>query len=182
MVLSDNKENLLLEGQSSERLLFRKVVPEDFNMWLPFYHNPDSTKYWDGLPIDPVTACQQQFDRIFERYREGSGGMNALILKKNNELVGICGLLVQYVDGIEELEIGYSVLPKHWRKGYAFEAAEKCKTYAFSNQLAASLISIIHIDNLPSRKVALKNGMSLEKTTTYKENPVAIFRVYRKIQ
>lgn len=167
----------LLENESSERLLFRRIAPSDFEAWLPFYHNPKSTQFWDGLPSDPIEACQNQFDRIFERYENDLGGMNALILKETGELVGICGLLVQTVDAIEELEIGYSVLPKFWLKGFAFEAAQKCKEYAFQNKFSESLISIIHVDNVPSQKVALKNGMHLDKTTSYKDNPVHIFRV-----
>ncbi|WP_420400568.1 GNAT family N-acetyltransferase [Flagellimonas sp.] len=167
----------ILENQSSERLLFRKVQLSDFDAWLPFYNNPKSTEFWDGLPSNPIQACQQQFDRIFERYEHELGGMNALVLKSTGQLVGICGLLVQTVDGIEELEIGYSVLPEFWLQGFAIEAAEKCKQYAFQNQLTNTLISIIHVDNIPSQKVAQKNGMVLDKTTTYKDNPVHIYRV-----
>lgn len=170
-------DSLLLIGQVSDRLLFRKIVPDDFDTWLPFYNNPKSTRYWDGLPTDPYIACQQQFERILERYEKKIGGMNALVLKDGHKLVGMCGLLIQEVDGSKELEIGYSVLPEHWRKGYAFEAAQKCKQYAFDNNLSKTLISIIHVDNLPSQKVALKNGMVLDKTTSYKGNPVNIFRV-----
>ncbi|WP_343485623.1 GNAT family N-acetyltransferase [Allomuricauda sp. d1] len=172
--------NYLLEDESTERLLFRKFTPEDFDLWLPFYDDPRSTEFWDGLPENPIEACQQQFDRIFERYEKGLGGMNALILKETEALVGMCGLLVQTVDEKEELEIGYSVLPKYWKKGFAIEAASKCKQFAFENHFADSLISIIHIDNVPSQKVALKNGMVLDKITTYKDNPVHIFRVHKK--
>ncbi len=167
----------LLENESSERLLFRKLEPSDFEAWLPFYHNPKSTQFWEGLPSDPTEACQMQFDRIFERYETNLGGMNALILKETDELVGICGLLVQTVDDLEELEIGYSILPKYWLQGFAFEAAQKCKQFAFTNNFSDSLISIIHVENAPSQKVALKNGMHLDKTTVYKDNPVHIFRV-----
>lgn len=167
----------LLEGQSTERLLFRKVVPSDFEAWLPFHEEPLSSQYWEGLPSDPKTACQQQFDRIFERYAHNLGGMNALILKENSKMVGLCGLLVQSVDDMQELEIGYSILPQYWRQGLAFEAAKQCKVHAFSNNLVESLISIIHVDNVPSQKVAIKNGMKLDKTTIYNDNPVHIFRV-----
>lgn len=170
-------EDYLLDGYESQNLVYAKVTPAHFESWLPFYHNPKSTAFWEGLPEDPVVACQQQFDRIFERYQEKSGGMNALLLKDTLDLVGLCGLLVQTVDGIEELEIGYSVLPKYWQRGFAFEAAQKCKQVAFEKQWSPSLISIIHVDNLPSRKVALKNGMVLDKSTTYKNNPVDIYRV-----
>ncbi len=169
----------LLENQASERLIFRKLTASDFDDWLPFYHNPKSTQFWEGLPTDPVKACQEQFNRVFERYENDLGGMNALISKESGELVGICGLLVQTVDNVQELEIGYSMLPKYWLQGYAIEAAQKCKKYAFDNNFSDSLISIIHVDNVPSQKVAKKNGMCLDKTTTYKDNPVHIFRVNR---
>jgi len=169
--------DLLLEGEASKRLFFRKVEPSDFEDWLPFYDHPQSTQYWEGLPESHIEACTQQFDRTFERYEKGLGGMNALILKETAALIGLCGLLVQEVDGISELEIGYSVLPTYWRKGFAFEAAHQCKSYAIDHNLSKSLISIIHVDNIPSQKVALKNGMVLDKTTNYKDNPVHIFRV-----
>ncbi len=167
----------LLHGETSERLLFRKMEPSDFEVWLPFYHDPTSTQFWEGLPKNPKEACQEQFNRIFERYENDLGGMNALILKGSETLVGICGLLVQEVDDITELEIGYSVLPEHRKQSFAFEAAEKCKEYAFDKHFATSLISIIHVDNIPSQNVAIKNGMYLDKTTTYRDNPVHIFRV-----
>ncbi len=169
----------LLENQTSERLIFRKLEESDFEEWLPFYHHPKSTQYWEGLRKGPAEACKTQFDRIFERYENDLGGMNALISKETGKLVGICGLLVQTVDDIEELEIGYSVLPRFWLQGFAFEAAQKCKKFAFENNFTDSLISIIHVDNIPSQKVAQKNRMHLDKTTTYKNNPVHIFRVNR---
>lgn len=167
----------LLEHQFTERLIFRKLEESDFEDWLPFYRNPKSTQHWEGLPKDPFEACKTQFDRVFERYENDLGGMNALISKETDQLIGIYGLLVQIVDNTSELEIGYSILPKFWLQGYAFEAAQKCKEFAFENDFTDSLISIIHIDNVPSQKVAQKNGMHLDKTTTYKNNPVHIFRV-----
>lgn len=167
----------LLTGQETERLLFRKLEPADFDTWLTFHQNPLSTAFWEGLPEDPVLACQQWFEKAFHRYDNKLGGMNVLVDKKTNEFIGQCGLLMQTVDGIQELEIGYSILPKHWRKGYATEAAKKCKAFAQQHTLTSSLISIIHVANIPSQKVAIKNGMHLDKTTVYNENPSHIFRI-----
>lgn len=170
-------ESYLLQETQTKRLCFRKFEKSDFQDWLPFYHDPRSTQYWEGLPKDPIKACEEQFERLFERYEKNLGGMNALVLRTTGKLIGMAGLLIQTVDTVQELEIGYSILPKCRKNGYATEAAVQCKNHAFKNKLADSLISIIHVDNVPSQKVAIRNGMYLEKTTTYKKNPVHIFRI-----
>jgi [ribosomal protein S5]-alanine N-acetyltransferase len=105
------------------------------------------------------------------------GGMNALIEKHSGKLVGHAGLIVQTVDEGRELEIAYSLLPEFWNKGYATEAAIRCRDFAFQNSFSESLISIISKTNVPSQKVASHIGMQLEKQTIYKENEVYIFRI-----
>ena len=168
--------NLLLEGQESQRLIFRKVTEADFKAWLPFHQEPESSRYFVRDPGEPREACRRWFDKVFYRYENNLGGHNALISKETGELIGMCGLLIQTVDGIEELEIGYSILPAYWRQGYASEAAIKCREYAIAHQLRDSIISIIHIDNTGSQKVAENNGMVRDKTTDYKGIPVYIYR------
>ncbi|MEY4877137.1 MAG: hypothetical protein RL708_2286 [Bacteroidota bacterium] len=170
-----------LEGHESERLVFRKLVESDFETWLAFCKYPDSLKYIFSqqqlATEDPNERCRLWFDKVFNRYENNLGGMNALIDKHSNEFIGQCGLLIQTVDGVEELEIGYSIMPNHRKKGYALEAAKKCSVFAFENNFRDSLISIIHVDNVDSAKVALANGMHLEKTTNSNGDLVNIFRI-----
>jgi ribosomal-protein-alanine N-acetyltransferase len=169
----------LLEGQETERIVFRKIRTSDFNDWLTFFKNPETSAHWIEPLESPEVACEKWYAKQFHRYTNTLGGMNALIEKATGKLIGHCGLLVQTVDGTTELEIGYSLLPQYWNKGFATEAAQKCKHYAFENNLADSLISIISVTNTPSENVARKNGMWLDKTTVYKNNSVNIFRLNR---
>ncbi|MBL4660210.1 MAG: GNAT family N-acetyltransferase [Alcanivoracaceae bacterium] len=167
----------LLEGQESERILFRQARESDFNYWLKFFEDPMTSKYWISKPQKPKVACQQWYDKQFYRYENNLGGLCALIEKNTGKLLGHCGLIVQKVDEIEEIEIGYHLLPKFWRKGFAIESATKCKNHAFKNNLTDSLISIISLTNTPSQVVAIKNGMSIDKVTQYDDNKVNIFRI-----
>jgi RimJ/RimL family protein N-acetyltransferase len=104
--------------------------------------------------------------------------MNALIEKESGLLVGHCGLLVQTVEEKTELEIGYSLLPQFRNKGFATEAATKCRDFAFENEFADSLISIITVNNLPSQHVAIKVGMKRDFVSIYNNNEVYIYRIW----
>lgn len=171
-----------LEEQETERLIFRRLKESDFDTWLQFCANEGSIKYMTSLQEiqDPIERCKIWFERVFNRYEKGLGGMNVLINKATNEFVGQCGLLIHEIDGKEELEIGYSLMPHQQGKGYAIEAAIKCKQFAFEHQLSNSLISLIHLDNMASAKVAMKNGMEIDRLIQYNNSPVNIFRVNKK--
>lgn len=167
----------LLDQISSERLNFQRLQQEDFNVWLPFHQDENTSKHWSGLSKNPTEACQVDFDRTFYRYENNLGGKMALIKKATNELVGLCVLLVQEINQEKELEIAYSLLPKFWGLGYATEAAKQCKIYAREKNLSKSVISIISKTNIPSQKVALQLGMTIDFDTVYANNPVSIYRV-----
>ncbi len=168
----------LLEGHESQRLRFRLLEENDFSTWMEFCSHPTATQFIFMVdPQPPEVQCRQWFDRIFYRYEHNLGGMNVLIDKFTNQFVGQCALQIQEVDGVDEMEIGYSLLPSQWGKGYAIEAAQKCRDEAFKNNYCDRLISIIDHDNTSSINVALKNGMTLEKESLFQGLPVQIYSI-----
>jgi RimJ/RimL family protein N-acetyltransferase len=169
--------NFMLDGEESDRIKFRLVQETDYDQWLPFFQNPETSLHWIEPTETSEIACSKWIQKQFFRYENNLGGMNALLDKQSGKLMGYCGLLVQTVDQIQEVEIAYSLLPKFWNKGLASEAAQKCRDFGFNSRLNNSLISIISITNIPSERVAIKNGMVWCKTTVYKENKVNIFRI-----
>ena len=86
-------------------------------------------------------------------------GLWAVVLKATGEMIGQCGLTLQQWNGREMLEVGYLFQRSHWHQGYATEAARACMEYAFNILGASEVCSIIRDNNIPSQRVALRNGM-----------------------
>jgi RimJ/RimL family protein N-acetyltransferase len=171
----------LLTGEETTRIQFREILPSDLDLWLPFFKDPSSFIHWQSILETPKVECEKWFANQYKRFEENRGGMNALIEKQSGKLIGYCGLLVQHVDGLTELEIAYSLLPQFRGMGFATEAAGKCRDFAFENTNKDSLISIISLTNTESANVARKIGMKIEKQTVYKGNDVNIHRISKVI-
>ncbi|CAM4448380.1 GNAT family N-acetyltransferase [Flavobacterium terrigena] len=167
-----------LEGQETERLKFRLLNIEDFDIWIELFEDIEICEF---LGVDkiktPEERCQFWFDITFDRYENNLGGANIIIDKTTNEIVGQSGLIVREIEEKQEIEIAYSILPKYRQKGYASEATKKCKDFAFENDFSKSLISIINTKNSNSEKVAENNGMTIDKTITFKDMLVNIYRI-----
>jgi RimJ/RimL family protein N-acetyltransferase len=166
----------------TERLKFRLLRPDDFENWIPLFSASDIARFL-GMDenMSKTELCQKWFEKVFHRYENDLGGMNVLINKNTNALIGQCGLLVQEIEGEQFLEIGYSILPKFWGMGYATEAAQKCKDIAFENGYSNELISMVHVDNIGSELVAKKNGMRLLKTVDLETaNPMNVFSMKKE--
>jgi len=107
--------------------------------------------------------------------REGLPSQFAIEIESEGTLLGYCGFFHQDVDGTSEIEIGYRLHPDYWNKGLATEAATAVRDHAFRDLKLSRVISLIHPENIASRRVAEKIGMTLEKHTTFRGLPANVF-------
>jgi len=168
----------ILEGQETERLKFRLLNERDFDEWVELFTDNDVSKVLGMDKIGtPKEQCEKWFEWTFDRYKNNLGGQNILINKSTNKIIGQSGLLVREIDGIKEIEVAYSILPSFRQKGFATEASQKCRDYAFENNFSKRLISIINTKNPNSAKVALNNGMQNDRTIDFHGNQVNIYQI-----
>jgi RimJ/RimL family protein N-acetyltransferase len=100
-------------------------------------------------------------------------------LKSTGEFLGDCGVTVQLVDAVEELEIGYHLRRDRWGHGYATEAAQACRDWSFAHRNMDHVISLIRPENMPSRSVAERNGMTIWKEVDWRGLLHYVYRVNR---
>jgi ribosomal-protein-alanine N-acetyltransferase len=148
----------------TQRLSLREFDLEDVDALAAILSDPETMRYYPML-FDRA-AVVDWILRNRTRYANDGFGLWAMILNTTGDLIGDCGLVRQTVDGSDEIEIGYHVRRDLWGQGYASEAAQACRDYGFANLKVDRLISLIRPENLQSRRVAEKNGMTIWKETT----------------
>ena len=80
----------------------------------------------------------------------------------SGKLVGSVGLWRS--EGWPELELGYWLAAEGQGKGYATEAGATARDQAFEVLATETLVSYVHPDNEPSKRVAERLGARYEKT------------------
>ena len=174
------KGNYMRESQpviETSRLALRKFSPDDGEALAKVLSDPETMRFYPA-PFDHA-AVAAWIDRNRHRYEKDGFGLWAMILKSSGELIGDCGLIRQFVDETNVVEIGYHVRRDLWGKGLATEAARACRDYGFANLAEDRLISLIRPENLPSRRVAEKNGMTLTKEVLWRGFPHVLYSISR---
>lgn len=140
------------------RLYLRELQQSDLDSLSKILQDEQTMVAYEGAFDD--TEVQSWLEKQLDNYRRESFGLWAVVLKETNEMIGQCGLTWQDFAGQKVLEIGYLFQRAFWHHGYAIEAAEACKKYAFEQLNAEEVFSIIRDTNTASQKVAERNGMT----------------------
>jgi [ribosomal protein S5]-alanine N-acetyltransferase len=161
----------------TERLILRPFAKEDLDLLAALSANKDFMRFSPGIYSREQAAAL--LEKILSWNREGRPSQFAMIVRETGELVGYCGFLHQVVDDTDEIEIGYRLHPQYWNRGLATEAAQAVRDHGFQDLRLPRLISLIHPENLASRRVTEKNGMILEKETVFRGFPTLVFAITR---
>ena len=148
------------------RLTLREFVPDDAAALARVVCDPETMRYYPA----PLTRAQvdEWIARNRRRCKTDGVGLWAMVLKSSGEMIGDCGIVRQEVDSELFYEIGYHLRRDLWGQGLATEAAVACREWAFANLSGDRVISLIRPENLPSRKVAERNGMTIWKVVTWR--------------
>ena len=159
------------------RLLLRELTPQDADAVAQVLSDPETMRHY---PAPYARAgVEQWIERNRQRYQNDGGGLWAMKLKQTEEVIGDCGILLQQVEGERFYEIGYHLRRDQWHQGLATEAAIACRDWAFAHLKTNRLISLIRPENLPSRRVAERNGMTLWKEVTWRGLPHCVYSIER---
>lgn len=164
-------------NQESERLTYRAITREDIEDWKEFFVDNDRLQFVGMQDKGTIPEMSKYWiEKQLTRYENNEYGMLAVMLKGTDRVIGQVGLLPRAdIKGVDEVEIGYSLKPAFWGKGYGTEMARQMHKFGKENNIAPRFISMINKENDDSVKVAKKNGMKFLFEMRYYEMNMFIY-------
>ena len=160
----------------TNRLMFRRYTMDDLAFVEQLVTNENVMKYIGSGVVKDRTYAIQLIERMMEQYDNFDDyGLHVLVHKETGQRIGHAGLVAQIIDDAFEIELGYWIHSDFWQQGYATEATRALKQYAEQELELERYVSAIQVGNVASQKVALQNGLKLEKQIEMEGKQVEIY-------
>ena len=160
------------------RLILRSFRKDDVDAMAELFANPDFMRFSLGV----FTERQKTVDfieKVMGWDRVSMPSQFAVVLRGEHTVLGYCGFH-HHPEVPGEVEIGYRLHPDSWNRGLITEAARAVRDHAFGDLKLPRVISLVHPENIPSRRVAEKNGMKVEKEITFRGFPALVYAITRE--
>ncbi|HEX3670909.1 MAG TPA: GNAT family N-acetyltransferase, partial [Candidatus Cybelea sp.] len=114
------------------RLRLRRFREDEVELVHRVMNDPLVMRYYpETYDLD---RCRKVLNSILDSYAKRGYSLFVVERKAGGEFIGQIGLLHwDDVDAREDVEVAYMLLPSFWKMGYATEAAQACRDWAFEN-------------------------------------------------
>lgn len=150
---------------STARLNLRRFVPADAVALHQLLSVDGVLDYFP--PSGPLTLARIEkfIEGVQEGWRTNGYGLWALELSETGALIGRGGL--EYLPETQQTEVDFIIAREYWGRGLATEVGNAALTFGFGQLGLERVIGLAHPDNLASKKVLEKIGMSFDVQTEY---------------
>jgi RimJ/RimL family protein N-acetyltransferase len=147
----------------TDRLLLREMdVERDAAFILRLVNDPAWLRFIGDRNVHSVAAAKAYIREGPRRMYELHGlGLYLVVRKLDDEPMGLCGLIKR--DTLDDVDIGFALLPQFWRRGYAHEAASATLQHARDALGLRRVVAITTIDNVASGLLLEKLGLRFER-------------------
>lgn len=175
-----------IESFETERLLAIKLTDSDLDKFSTMHTNPVVMETLGG--IRSAEKTQENLDWNLNQWSTNGFGLWMFYLKETNEWIGRGGLRRINLNGSEEVEIGYALMPQFWNRGFATEITQACIEIAFEVLRLKNIVCFTLPTNKSSQRVMQKAGLTYESDIVINydgvDYPHVLYRMknYRKAE
>jgi RimJ/RimL family protein N-acetyltransferase len=105
-------------------------------------------------------------------YERNGFGLCLAERKEDGTPIGGCGLIQR--EALEDVDIGFALLPSYEGQGYAFEAASATMAYGRNVLKLKRIVAIVTPDNARSIRLLERLGLSYERRITWADDGVEL--------
>jgi ribosomal-protein-alanine N-acetyltransferase len=152
----------MLKTFETERLILKPTTKEDAEFIINLFNTPKWIEFIGARNVSTIKDAEAYIETKMTSQMEKLGfGNYTLIRKFDGEKIGSCGLYDR--EGLDGIDIGFALLPKYEKKGYAFEGVNKLKEVAISDFKLKEISGITSKKNTASQNLLMKIGLKFER-------------------
>lgn len=151
------------------RLLLRHFCTDDAPLVLELLNDAAFVRFIGDRGVRTLDDARRYIDeRLASSYALNRFGLYAILRKEDGAAVGLCGLVKR--DGLDDVDVGYALLPAYRGHGYALESASAVLNLARSAFGLTRVVAIVDPDNADSIRVLERLSMTFERTVRLRED------------
>ncbi|WP_080777398.1 GNAT family N-acetyltransferase [Chryseobacterium phocaeense] len=145
----------------TERLILRPMSVEDRDFIFELYNRPSFIRYIGDRNLKTVADAENYIrNRFMPQFEKLGFGNYLMVTKDKGEKIGGVGIFER--EGLDVVDIGFSLLEEFEGKGYAYEAAQKVKSIGMDDFGLKKISAITSKDNFSSQKLIQKLGLEFK--------------------
>lgn len=148
---------LALEG---ERVYLRPVETADAEETFFFVSDPSVTRFLPWQPANDIETVRAFLEQQQVRREKGESLAFSIVLRETGKVIGSTDLMQLRSVAPPTAELGYILAREFWGRGLMSEAASLSRDYAFRALKRRVLLGYADQENLASRRVLEKIGMT----------------------
>jgi len=157
------------------RLRLRLARESDFPAYAAMHGDPEVMRFLGTGVGMTVRGAWHSFAVMVGQWALRGYGMPVVEPRAGGYFIGRAG--IYHPESWPGPELAWTLARAYWNQGYATEAAEAVRDWAFGVLKLPRLISVIHPENLPSIRVAEKIGERLDREMEIEGNRVRIYAI-----
>jgi len=147
----------------TNRLIISKFTKEDAPFFLELTNTTKWIKYIGDRNLKTIEDAEDYLENgSIKSYKEFGFGFYKLQLKNNNLItIGICGLVKR--EELDDVDIGFAMLPEYEGKGFGYESSVEVLNIAKHTFNLKKVVTITLPTNKSSIQLLEKLGLSFQK-------------------
>lgn len=158
----------------TDHLIIREVQLQDAAFIYNLMNSPGWLQYIGDRNIQTLENAEKYIqDTFISSYQKYGHGLYLVHLKEAQLSIGLCGLINR--KELDDIDIGFALLPQYAGQGFAFEAASAIMEYGKAVLKFPKIVAITTIDNKRSINLLEKLGLHFEKVIDFNNEKLNLF-------